>query len=59
MTTSVRMPFGKYCGVRVEDLDAGYCENLLARWDGRPMAASLRAALEDRVRQKQEETARG
>jgi uncharacterized protein (DUF3820 family) len=52
------MPFGKYRGVRVEDLDAGYCENLLNRWDGRPMAASLRAALEDRVKIKREECAK-
>jgi uncharacterized protein (DUF3820 family) len=56
--SNVRMPFGKYRGVRVEDLDAGYCENLLNRWDGRPMAASLRAALEDRVKIKREECAK-
>lgn len=55
--SSVRMPFGKYHGVRVQDLDAGYCEDLLRRWKG-PMAASLRSALEARVREKQEECSR-
>ena len=55
---TIRMPFGKYRGVRVEDLEASYCEHLLGRWTG-DMAASLRAALEDRVRQKAEEVSRG
>ncbi len=57
MGCEIRMPFGKYRGVRVMDLDAGYCEDLLRRWVG-PMAQSLRAALEERVRVKREETAR-
>jgi len=51
------MPFGKYRGVRVEDLDADYCQNILDRWVG-PMAASLRAALVERVKVKAEEVAR-
>ena len=53
----IRMPFGQYHGVRVDDLDAGYCEDLLRRWKG-PMAASLRAALEQRVKDKAEECSR-
>lgn len=54
MTSSVRMPFGNYHGVRVSDLDPGYCVNLLRRWVG-PMGASLKAALEDRVAVKRAE----
>lgn len=54
----MRMPFGKYRGVRVEDLEPSYCEWLLRRFDG-PMGDSLRAELEAVRDRKLEECKRG
>ena len=57
MNPPVRMPFGKYKGVRVEDLDSDYCQNILDRWKG-PMGESLRAALKERIALKAQEVSR-
>lgn len=55
--SSARMPFGRYRGVRVEDLEPEYCGWLLRRWTG-PMAQSLRVALEEVRDRKREECAK-
>lgn len=57
MGPSVRMPFGRYRGLRVDDLEPEYCGWLLRRWTG-PMAQSLRAALEEVRDRKIMETAK-
>ena len=53
------MPFGQWLDIRVSDLDAAYCQWLLTAWSGREkLSATLRSALEERVKVKAEECSR-
>lgn len=54
-----RMPFGRFRGLLISDMEPSHCEWLLTTWKGRKdLGASLRRALEERVKMKAEDCAR-